>query len=464
MMIDLPYVQSRKNHFRYRRKVPAELRDALGKTEIIIPLGRTEAEVIKRWPKAHAEAERRLTTATKPRTRGTADDATELELFREADKQVRKWGLARDWNVEELDPEDDDFFDDDELISRFKRAKAISDKYPRDDRGLPVGISAKDAALLHVLGLGAAATPPEATLEDARKFYLKEKVEGTPDEIAKTQRIDRVVGHIRTALGGRDPVLARLTRADAREVRDHMLNDAGIKPATVHRYLNDVRAIINHAIEELPLPDVTNPFNKLEVKKDTLAKDDRKPFSPTQLKAARAQVLDHANEDLQRVWRILEGTGCRLAEVTGLLVSDVMLDHQNPHVDLVVHPHRRLKTDGSVRKVPLVGDALDAAREAVGAASEDPLLFPSYGRKRGSDAASAILMKHVRKVVADRKVTVHSLRHSMKDRLRLAGVEPGAIDEILGHSSGKVSERYGGDEARLEVITAAMKKSIAKSI
>lgn len=319
-------------------------------------------------------------------------------------------------------------------------------------------ISVRDAALLHVLGLGAGAAAPEATLEDARRFYIKEKVAGKPDETMKTQRIDRVVGHIRTALG-RDPVLAKLTRADAREVRDHMLSDAGIKPSTVHRYLNDVRAIITHAIEELPLSNVTNPFSKLEVKRETLAKHDRLPFSPAQLKATRAQVLGHANSDLQRIWRMLEGTGCRLAEVAGLLVTDVALDHRNPHVDLVVHPHRRLKTAGSVRKVPLIGDALQAAREAVGAAGDGPLLFASYGRERGPDAASAILMKHVRKVVADKKVTVHSLRHSMKDRLRLAGVETGTIDDVLGHSSGRVSERYGGDEARLEVATVAIKKA-----
>jgi hypothetical protein len=53
MMIDLQYVQRRKNHFRYRRKVPAALQEVYGKREIVLPLGKTEAEVVKRWPKAH---------------------------------------------------------------------------------------------------------------------------------------------------------------------------------------------------------------------------------------------------------------------------------------------------------------------------------------------------------------------------------------------------------------------------
>jgi integrase len=337
-------------------------------------------------------------------------------------------------------------------------ADNIAAKYPQDSEGYPQGVSERDAALMRGLALGAASRPPEASLEDARKFYIQEKVKGSADELKKTQRVDRVVTHIRKALG-RDPALSSLTRADAREVRDQMLKDEGMKPATVHRYLNDVRAMINHAIEELPLPGVMNPFNKLEVKDDSNAKEQRKPFTPEQLKKTRERVLSHASDDLRLIWRLLEGTGGRLSEVAGLLVSDVHLDHKNPHIDVVFHPHRRLKNQGSIRKMPLVGDTLKAAQEAVDKATGGDLLFPLYGgSSKDRLKASAALMKHVRKIVTDDKVTVHSLRHSLKDRLRLVGVEPGAIDDILGHSSGKVSERYGGAEATLAITMRAMCK------
>lgn len=45
-------------------------------------------------------------------------------------------------------------------------------------------------------------------------------------------------------------------------------------------------------------------------------------------------------------------------------------------------------------------------------------------------------------------MTTRSLRHLMKDRLRLAGVSKTDQDIVLGHSSGSVGEDYGGDEAR----------------
>ncbi|MGN7750352.1 tyrosine-type recombinase/integrase [Sinorhizobium sp. 22678] len=454
MTISLQYVQRRKNHYRYRRKVPLALRDALGgQVEIVIPLGTTEADVVRRWPKAHKDAEKRLAEAVRA-AEGTKGGAappaplTPLERFKRANEHIVGLGLDLTWTPGGEDAED---------VAREVIAEGIARKYREDDEGHPQDVSEADRALLRALALGGAQEPPQASLEDARKFYLGEKVEGTADEVKKTQRIDRAVALVRKALG-RDPIIAKLTRADAREVRDHMLSDGELKPSTVHRMLNDVRAVINLAIKELPLPGVTNPFLGLEVKQDapTNKRDERKPFTEDQLKKARARVSGHASEDLQLIWRMLEGTGARLSEVAGLLVSDVFTDHRHPHINLVFHPHRRLKNTGSIRRVPLVGDALKAAQEAVELA-QDGFLFPGYAKTRARrDAASAALMKHVRKITDDEKVTVHSLRHNMKDRLRIGGVEAETVDAILGHSSGKVGDRYGGDEARLEVAMRGM--------
>ena len=44
-------------------------------------------------------------------------------------------------------------------------------------------------------------------------------------------------------------------------------------------------------------------------------------------------------------------------------------------------------------------------------------IFPKYAPSRGSDAASAMMMKRLRTVITDRKLTMHSLRHRMKDGL-----------------------------------------------
>ena len=50
------------------------------------------------------------------------------------------------------------------------------------------------------------------------------------------------------------------------------------------------------------------------------------------------------------------------------------------------------------------------AKLAQGKDPEAPL-FPNYAKDRGADSCSAMLMKRLRTVITDKKLTMHSLRH-----------------------------------------------------
>ena len=54
-----------------------------------------------------------------------------------------------------------------------------------------------------------------------------------------------------------------------------------------------------------------------------------------------------------------------------------------------------------------------------------------------------MLMKRLRKTVNDPKVTIHSLRHRMKDKLRNTGCPEAISKAILGHSENSVAANYG---------------------
>ena len=53
------------------------------------------------------------------------------------------------------------------------------------------------------------------------------------------------------------------------------------------------------------------------------------------------------NDDLRWLIALLSDTGMRLGEAVGLLKSDINLDLDIPHINLVPHLWRRLKTRGS---------------------------------------------------------------------------------------------------------------------
>ncbi|TPI62587.1 hypothetical protein FJ420_07225 [Mesorhizobium sp. B3-1-3] len=457
MKIEVKHIQKRGvAGWRYRRKIPKELRAAAGKLEILIPLGSTEQEAFKVNPKAHAQAEQQLRQWSRPQNtdqrQGSsgAPSSTEFEQFRLSRARLRALSLDPEWSGAED-------ADDSEAIARELIADQIADKYPVDERGHPVGIGIEDRALIHALVLGERQQQRDPTLEDAKRLYLKERV---GEDETKQMELERVFKLVKEALG-KDRKLGRLKREDAKEVRNHMLD--GRKASSVDRYLNVVRAVINHAIREFDLNGVTNPFMHLEAAAKDKAepdKDKRRPFTLEEAAAITARVLSHAKDDLQHIWRMLQGSGCRLSEVSGLRVADVHLDHATPHITVEWHDDRRIKNAVSRRNVPLIGDTLAAAEEAVAAAGNSVMLFPTYGRPKGANSASASLGKHVRACVTDPKATTHSLRHLMKDRLRLAGVSKSDQDIVLGHSSGSVGEDYGGDEARLEVARRALEKAL----
>ncbi|MBQ9353660.1 tyrosine-type recombinase/integrase [Phyllobacterium sp.] len=434
--------RTKTGSFEYRRQVPKELRDIVGKYEFKKVLGLTETAAIKAWPTYNSWVERQIADARKPKTATAEAISTAREDFSEALTRLQKLGI---------DPTEPLYREPGELIE----ADIVAENFQVADK--------IDSLAVGMLNGSGNVRPPMATFEDAKRLYIKAKVEGEDNEKIKLQRVGRVADYMQTALG-KDLPLDKLTRSHAREVIAHMLS-LGISPATVHRYANDIRAIINYGITEFELGNVAfNPFIKIEIKglKTTgkSDRDERNPFSPKQLEQTRARVIEHAGADLGIIWRLLEGTGARLSEIAGLEVQDVVVDGTaTPHIDIRFNALRRLKNNASVRKVPLAGDALAAATEALSGKVDGPL-FKRYGRDRGGDAASAALMKSVRKIVSDKRVTVHSLRHNMQDRMIKAGVSEHDRKLILGHAINGEGNRYGSDAARLEVTTAAMRLTV----
>lgn len=87
-----------------------------------------------------------------------------------------------------------------------------------------------------------------------------------------------------------------------------------------------------------------------------------------------------------------------------------MVDGEMPYIKIAAHPERRLKTASSACDLPLVADALEAAREALEMAGDGQHVFARYIKPTGPTTASAVLMKRIREVTEEPKHTVHSLR------------------------------------------------------
>jgi integrase len=68
------------------------------------------------------------------------------------------------------------------------------------------------------------------------------------------------------------------------------------------------------------------------------------------------------DDDIRWLVAIIFDLGMRLSEAAGLMIDDLKLEGPLPYINLVPHPHRRLDTAPSERKIPLAGLSLWAAK------------------------------------------------------------------------------------------------------
>jgi hypothetical protein len=69
-----------------------------------------------------------------------------------------------------------------------------------------------------------------------------------------------------------------------------------------------------------------------------------------------------------------------------------------------------------------------------------------------------MMMKRFRKVITDNKLSMHSLRHRMKDKLRNSGCPEAVSMAILGHGTNTVAVNYGSGYA-IEVMREYLEKT-----
>ena len=151
----------------------------------------------------------------------------------------------------------------------------------------------------------------------------------------------------------------------------------------------------------------------------------------------------------------------RLAEAAGLQTDDFIdINGTLPHVMLVRHPWRNLKTASSKRLVPLAGEALWAARRILQSNSGSSFAFPRYntGKVTSANSASAALNKWLKQYVPE-GCTMHSFRHSMRDRLRAVECPSDIVDQIGGWATAGIGHGYGSGYP-LNVMHQWVKKSV----
>ncbi|MDR6953761.1 integrase [Ancylobacter sp. 3268] len=263
----------------------------------------------------------------------------------------------------------------------------------------------------------------------------------------------RALSYLRDQLG--DVGLADISRTEVLKFRDWWMTKVekeGLRAYTANRSFTDIKGMLAvvdgalrtsfHAVwEKVSLPET----NKTKLRK-------RPMFDPdwVQERFLAADALNSLNLDARLIVYVMIETGMRLGEVCNLRAQDIRVTDAIPHVEVAERDDRRQKTEYSIRRIPLVGVALWALRQA-------PQGFPRYADN--ADSASAAINKQITalKLRQSPRHTIYSLRHTFQFRIENAGASDRMQADLMGHEFGRPLYGDGPEMKRRQALLDGIK-------
>lgn len=450
MRIEMKYVIKRGNTFTYQRAIPGALQGKYGKKILRIRLKATStddviAEAAALADQHTAEFNHLLGKTPVQKTPALTQAAKEMA-------DTERWSF----DLEDVHP------DNREQTHQYLVEHTLSNLASDGDE-----VAQQAMRILQANG--------EPFASDALEIWKRWKGDNLNRQAEKHARIS--VNHFIEVCG--DKRITEYTRRDTQKLVSYLLNTRGMKTGSVSRNLNDLSSIFNRCLNFMGLIGVhNNIFEKVELPQLNDSKE-REELTEEELDAC-LQVFRSRSSHVVNALAMLLETGCSCAEIVELGLDDIAgvgegtADSNIAHIKIREKPWRKLKTKYRTRTIPLVGVALEAAKNAVKTAREQgetEVLFPQWRRDDGSfatESAATAVSKIVKQLTGATKLpsgywqggkTVYSLRHSYVGRCLRAGSKF-SLDlryQLLGHSMGSIQQQhYTHSELPLEEKLEAM--------
>ena len=166
-------------------------------------------------------------------------------------------------------------------------------------------------------------------LSEALSTYLKLKGEGKDKIFIRAS--NRNIKYVIELLGNLP--IDEYSSKDASKFRDYLL-DRGLLISSVKRIFSSIRSIINLSISEEGISCI-NAFSKTYMPESNNV-EIRKPIPIKDIRHIQSLCREY-DDDLRWLIALLSDSGMRLGEAVGLLKSDINLDLDIPHINLVPH-------------------------------------------------------------------------------------------------------------------------------
>jgi len=326
----------------------------------------------------------------------------------------------------------------------------------RDFEGDPAELTVEERLKIEGLSKGRVSAP-ELTVRSAFNLYTAKKKGGKVHRQTNT-----AVNQLIEYCG--DIPLRNLTSAKIMDWLDYLVDERDQSYESVKKRNSSMKAVVNFA-KKRGAYEGANPFEGQRPPERARRSEDRLPFNKIHLEAIDHYLATSNVQDETRwVVTLLKYTGCRPSEIGGLRAEDLSLDGDIPFLLVRWTEDRRLKTNDSERRVPLVGEALEAARNAHKRHPKGwlfPKLAPSSAELNDNAALSARINKVIRSagIYKSTQLVSYSFRHTMAVALDQT---PGIAHAVRERVLGRKKAQYGATEQPLAESKAALEAAIQR--
>ncbi|NKM04114.1 tyrosine-type recombinase/integrase [Rhizobium leguminosarum bv. viciae] len=243
--------------------------------------------------------------------------------------------------------------------------------------------------------------------------------------------------------------LLETTRDQANKFHTHLMKrikTEGISGNTANRRFGNIRKLFRVYANHLQL-DVKNPFEGLSFSDPKRLRKTVPPFEIDfvernflSIDPEHGYALSGLNFEARCIFLITIETGCRPSEIANLKPENIHLKAKVPYISVKFMEDRRLKTENSIRDVPLIGVALEAMRLF-------PKGFPRYRDKETNLSGAVMNYLKDNKLLPTKNHRAYSTRHTYEKRMVEAGYDDEFRRRMLGHDTDRPDYGDGGSLA-----------------
>ena len=239
-----------------------------------------------------------------------------------------------------------------------------------------------------------------------------------------------------------------VTREHVMRFRDAI--EKAFKHGTAKKQLENIHALFNAAHKEGVI--TTNPAHNVKVRTEPPMDGGKKPFQPAHVRAI-FKAMKGESEDFKWMVRLLAYHGARSGELANLHIEDVTTSMGVPVLNIHRVAPGALKNAASRREVPIHPKCRGIIKYAK--TVQGPFLFASFpewqdGRGAWFQNDGNAWLRRVAKIT-DPALTFHSFRHMWRTLAREIDMPESVSKAIMGHTQGRGEHAKYGEGPSLKL-------------